>query len=135
MKRDLEKLRAWHRRSKPLARTGALKRKAKLPPVNRKRKAKTKLEQFGPKERRRFVRTLACIVPGCNGPSENAHNPSVAAGGKAADVSPICRAHHTEQHLIGIQTWQRKYGLDVEATNAATEELWADYQRRNDDGA
>jgi hypothetical protein len=74
-----------------------------------------------------FVRTLPCAV--ClRRPVDAAHVRSRGAGGTAADLVPLCREHHAEQHTVGIATFQRRHGLDLPAL-ART--LWdaADYAK------
>lgn len=36
-----------------------------------------------------------------------------AGGGDEGNVFPACRKHHSEQHKIGINAFQVKYGLDL----------------------
>lgn len=108
-----------------LERGGGLKRRTKVRPVNPERKQRLFGEGFGSEARVRWVASLACVVPGCDGgPCENAHTVSRGSGGKARDVVPMCPAHHTEQHQLGIRTFASKYGLDLESEAAATERAW-----------
>lgn len=95
-------------------------KRGKLKAVNAKRKARLRLEQFGQHAER--IRGMFCVVPGCPEPTEAAHYKSRGAGGKAMHLFPCCRGHHQEQHDLGIETWQRKYGLDLAALAA---HLWA----------
>jgi hypothetical protein len=44
-------------------------------------------------------------------------------------VWPLCRIHHTERHMIGIRTFERKYGVQVDLV---IDELWAQYKREVD---
>lgn len=63
---------------------------------------------------RKFVRSHGCCVPGCtHGPSDFAHVKSRGAGGGDETGVSLCREHHTEQHAIGIETFQRRYGIDL----------------------
>jgi hypothetical protein len=87
--------------------------------VNRERKARLLEETFGPYADK--IRKLDCVVPGCPDPSQAAHFKSRGAGGKQQHLFPCCQAHHSEQHALGIETWQAKYGLDLEAITA---HLW-----------
>lgn len=83
---------------------------------------------------RKFVRSHECSVPDCqDGPIEFAHVRSAANAGtglKPADWNGIslCRSHHYESHSIGIQTFERKYGIDVE-------KLAREFARRSTDTA
>ena len=62
----------------------------------------------------RFVRGHACCVRGCtDGPIDFAHVKSRGAGGGSEHGISLCRAHHVEQHAIGIETFARKYDLDL----------------------
>ena len=79
-----------------------------LAKVNRKRKAKDWHKHFGSVSRVLAVNALGCAV--CReGPSENAHVRSRAAGGTWRDVVPLCWWHHREQHAIGWETFRRRY--------------------------
>ncbi len=69
---------------------------------------------------RRFVRSHACCVTGCaQDPIDFAHTTSRGAGGGDETGVSLCREHHAEQHTIGIDTFQQKYGLDLLALAAA----------------
>lgn len=95
---------------------------------NPKRRERLFEDAFGSVERVEWIRRSPCVVPGCEGfPCENHHWPTKGAGGKATDISPLCIPHHREFHQLGPETWQRKHGIDLSATNAATEAAW---QRR-----
>ena len=66
-----------------------------------------------------YVRRHSCSVPGCTGkPIELAHAKTRGSGGHDATGAPLCAEHHTEQHTIGINTFQSKYGIDLYATAA-----------------
>lgn len=68
---------------------------------------------------RRFVRSHQCCVPGClQGPIEFAHVRTAANAGKSlkphdAHAVSLCADHHREQHNRGVQTFERKYGIDL----------------------
>jgi hypothetical protein len=64
------------------------------------------------------------IRAGCNGPVEAAHTKSRGAGGKSKHLIPLCRAHHTEQHLLGIKTFAMKHGLDLKHEAELYETMW-----------
>ncbi len=38
-----------------------------------------------------------------------------AGGGDRANLVPMCRGGHDEQHHVGIRTFQKKYGYDMAA--------------------
>ncbi|HUE14982.1 MAG TPA: hypothetical protein VMR25_12505 [Planctomycetaceae bacterium] len=68
---------------------------------------------------RAWVRRHSCSVPGCqDGPIEFAHAKSRGAGGHDAQGVPLCLKHHHEQHASGIETFQRKYKVDLFALAA-----------------
>lgn len=60
-----------------------------------------------------YLNALPCLVCG-RGPSDAAHVKSRGSGGGYRDnLVPLCREHHTEQHQIGIDTFQMKYNIDM----------------------
>jgi hypothetical protein len=96
-------------------------------------------------EYRKYVRALPCLLrdgafmwtPGAALPStqvshvmrlafsDAAHVRSRGAGGNdEANLVPLCRDHHQEQHRIGIRSFETRYGLDLKAEAHA---LWAQY--------
>lgn len=66
-----------------------------------------------------FVRSHACCVPGCDGmPIEAMHVRKSGDGGmgmKPGDGFTVsgCATHHREQHAIGEDAFERKYGIDL----------------------
>ena len=81
---------------------------------------------------RRWVRSHGCCVPGCGATTVDfAHLRSAANAGAAQKphdvfgVSP-CRSHHVEQHSLGVDAFDRKYGIDLWA-------LAAEFARRSPD--
>ena len=75
----------------------------------------------------RWVRSHQCVVLGCkDGPIQFAHVKSRGAGGGDWYGVALCLGHHREQHDIGIETFQRKYGIDLY-------ELAAEFTRRTSD--
>lgn len=100
------------RRRTPLrSKARTLRRGKRLAPVNEERLARLRAEQFGPQAD--LARTLPCCACGAPPPSDPAHVRSRGAGGKDADVVPLCRKHHDEQHQHGIQTFQERHGVDL----------------------
>jgi len=74
-----------------------------------------------------FVRRHSCSVPGCQGlPIEFAHATSRGAGGHDRTGFSCCTEHHVEQHTIGIETFQRKYNIDLQAIAAEFARLTPD---------
>lgn len=82
---------------------------------------------------RRWVRSHGCCVPGCGATSVDfAHLRSatiVGMGQKPHDIFGVslCRDHHVEQHSLGVEVFDRKYGIDLWA-------LAAEFARRSPDG-
>jgi hypothetical protein len=68
---------------------------------------------------RRWVKSHGCCVPDCPAQSVDfAHLRSAANSGTAEKPHDIfgvslCRAHHDEQHRIGTEAFNRKYGIDL----------------------
>ena len=116
------------KRRKPLERrTGItsrkqLNRKKTVKRKNARRSAKEFRRAYGSRERVRAVQAMPCVVCGAL-PSENAHVRSRGAGGGAADIVPLCMAHHREQHDVGIATFQERHSIDLaaEAARVASE--------------
>jgi hypothetical protein len=81
---------------------------------------------------RRWVKSHGCCVPGCDATSVDfAHLRSCANAGmhqKPHDVFGVSlsRAHHVEQHCLGINAFDRKYRVDLWA-------LAAEFARRSPD--
>ena len=81
---------------------------------------------------RRWVRSHGCCVPECRALSvEFAHLRSSANAGLAqtphdAFGVSLCRVHHDEQHRVGIDAFNKKYGVDLWS-------LAAEFARRSPD--
>jgi hypothetical protein len=78
---------------------------------NPERLERLRAKQFGPQAD--LCRSLPCVVCGVS-PSDPAHVRSRGAGGTDADTVPLCRTHHQEQHQIGLRSFERLHGLDLE---------------------
>lgn len=101
-------------RGNGLSRTGGpIKNRKALPPVNKKRLAKRRAEQFG--DQAQLCRESSCCACGAPPPSDPAHVLSRGAGGKDGDTVPLCRRCHDLQHSQGIKTFQAERGLDLKA--------------------
>lgn len=100
-----------------------------------------RLRQKAPKERGplrspghlQFVRSRECSIPGCEGrPIEAAHVRTGTDGGMSVKPGDqwaisLCagrwsdqgwnwvEGHHAEQHRIGEQAFEKKYGIDMKA--------------------
>lgn len=90
-----------------------LKRKKPLRQVNPERLARRRAESFGPQAE--LCRRLPCCACGRKATCDPAHVRSRAAGGKDSDCVPLCRECHTEQHTIGILTFQQRHSVDLAA--------------------
>jgi hypothetical protein len=81
---------------------------------------------------RRWVKSHGCCVPGCDATTVDfAHLRSASNAGtgqKPHDIFGVslCRAHHDEQHSLGIEAFDLKYGIDLSA-------LAAEFARRSPD--
>lgn len=70
---------------------------------------------------REYVRGLPCVLIGrqrhvCDGPVECCHvRTRAAAGSDRGNCFPCCRHGHNRQHLTGIESFQKFYGLDLPA--------------------
>ena len=117
------------KRRKPLkSRTGltarkALNRKKAIKRRNARRSAKEFRRAYGSRERVQAIQATPCVVCGSL-PSENAHVRSRGAGGGAADIVPLCMAHHREQHDAGIETFQERYSINLRDEARRTEVAW-----------
>lgn len=90
----------------------ALARRTPLRPVNSKRRAKLRAEQFGPLAR--WLVGMPCCVPGClrySGPPH--HVKTRGAGGAERDQVPICQEHHEDIHSLGKTSFERLYELNL----------------------
>lgn len=85
---------------------------------------------YGGAERADWMTLQPCIL-GCPAPSVNAH---VKTGGtsRKADarwIVPACAAHHDEMHH-GQQSFEAKYGVDLEALAHVYDARWEAYAAR-----
>lgn len=107
----------------PLQRGAPLKRRAKLKKQNMARQAAAFAEDFGSPERVTWIQAQPCAVCG-RSPSECAHVRSRGAGGKAADILPLCRTCHSEQHQVGRETFEATRGVNLAQIARDTEQRW-----------
>lgn len=76
---------------------------------------------------RTFVREQPCVACGDPPPSDPAHYRSWGSGhGDKRNLFAACRGCHTEQHAIGIESWQEKHDLDLESE---TNRIWREYKQ------
>lgn len=77
-----------------------------------------------------WIRTRPCLLfllpgGGCTwGDSDPAHVKSRGAGGGDDTVVPLCRKHHREQHQLGVKSFERKYGLDLQGEARRLRAAW-----------
>ena len=110
-------------RRKPLTRKTPMKKR------NEKRRERLFEEQFGSVAFVKWVNLQECAIPGCGGwPCEAAHVVSRGAGGTAADIIPLCKTHHQNQHDVGIETFASEHGVDTRALAEWTQARWTLYQ-------
>jgi hypothetical protein len=80
---------------------------------------------------REYIRSLPCLVAGkpghqCRGVTECAHIRSKGAGGSdRGNTVPLCSRAHSEQHAMGIRSFQQATGLDLAALATQLEARWA----------
>jgi cytochrome c553 len=86
-----------------------------MPRANRARMAARNARAFGPQSR--LARLLPCVACGRPSspthPTQAAHVLSRGAGGRDCDVVPLCALCHHVQGVVGIETFQRRRGLDL----------------------
>ena len=98
-----------------------------LKKVNRKRLAKLREKQFGPKKD--WIKALPCCVPRCgNSGSEPHHAKTRGAGGTSADLVPLCTIHHQLIHDVGVDTFKFRYDVDPREVAEHYERLWKSLQ-------
>lgn len=118
------------KRRSSLSRSALPQRKKPVKRVNRVRKAKNWGRAYGSKERVAFVASLPCVVADtflpCAGTIENAHIGTGGMGLKsgASSVLPLCTRHHLVLHRVGARHFEDKYGVDLKAEAARTEDEW-----------
>lgn len=91
-------------------------------------------------EYRAWISALPCLLYGHPGASPcqtwGAHRSDVAHvktrrnASDQANLIPLCRGHHHEQHQHGVKTFAAKYGLDL---SVKAEAYWIVYQGRADE--
>lgn len=125
MKRSLEKLRAWQRRSKPLRGGSKLergpgpKRKSRIKP--KARSASEFRRIYGSRARVQAIKAMRCTVPHCpEGSCHNAHLENGGMGRKAGwdVIVPLCPKHHAQldNGLGSVEAFDAMYGTDLRAT-------------------
>jgi hypothetical protein len=96
-----------------------------LPPL--RKRARSGIDRGVSREwprHRAFIRKHACCVPGCeDGPIEVAHvrhASNAGVGVKPFDWSAVslCRSHHSEQHNVGVETFQKRHLINLDSLAA-----------------
>lgn len=123
------------KRATPPKRKKPLKRSTKRIKVRRvsKRFAKRRNPKF-----LAWVRTLPCTVKSPRTTCwltwdllvDPAHVTKTRAAGAddVGCVAPLCRAHHSESHQIGIKSFEAKYGLDLRSLAQQVAQQWMESQ-------
>lgn len=110
-----------------MKRSGSLRRKVRVKPINKKRRAVLFTKHFHSTGYLTYVHGLDCCVGrGCAGPIQAAHVQSRGAGGTYESIVPMCSYHHNAQHSSGIESFQRQHALDLKAIAAET---WTRFQK------
>lgn len=105
------------KRSPMPRRSSYLERHTRLRARNPERAARRQAEAFG--DCARMARLLPCCVCLALPPSDPAHVLSRGAGGKDwANCAPLCRRHHSEQHHLGLRSFELRHGIDLGAVAA-----------------
>lgn len=104
-----------------------MKRGGKIRP-NRKRKAKLFVRNYHSEGFVDWIHSLACSVSGKEGsdsdPIVAAHTLGKGAGGDWTMVVPMLHSLHDKLHNIGIETFEKRYGVDLELIAAAVHLRW-----------
>lgn len=123
----------------PLQRTRQIKRGKQLVKsrIKRKRRKPSEFARiYGSKARVEWVKRLPCVVCG-ERPCDNAHIVTGGMGRKAdADkIVPLCGEQvegwifdkvccHRMLHVLGVETFQKRTGIDLEQEAAKCEAAW-----------
>jgi hypothetical protein len=99
-------------RDKPLRRGAPLRPKSPVKRRNHARQAKNADKKWGPPGYKQAVQRMPCAVCG-RSPSDPHHVPTWGSGGSWRDLVPLCRAHHTEWHATGEETFDKRHTTDL----------------------
>ena len=117
----------------PIKRRSAPHRTTAIRTQNRKRKASEFARCYHSRERVAWVKGLSCSVLGCKrGPIENAHSESEGMGYKASytRILPLCRYHHGYVHLVGVDSFEDRFAVNLGLAAHRTQELWLAHLRQ-----
>jgi hypothetical protein len=97
--------------------------------LNPKRKTPRKVSVERNRDYMNWLReTARCAIIDCRTPHfpDPAHTERNGMASKGADSScvPLCRLHHEEQHYIGAQRFEEKYGVNLRALAAEHYQRW-----------
>jgi hypothetical protein len=110
-----------------------LRRRKAIRKVNPARRRRERLRAYGPEERRKWMTSLPCVVPGCRRRSEQAHvtpPEGLPSGmGRKRDARwtvPCCAWHHRlgpKSMHDGEESFQELHGINLpeEATRRDTQ--------------
>ena len=115
-------------REKPFARRKKPMNRHASNAAKRKGDAAERQRVYGGVERILWLKARPCLVCGRT-PSDCAHIKSGGMGRKADAefIVALCRDHHTEQHQIGVRSFERRHGVDLDAAARETEAAWQDH--------
>lgn len=122
IRRDTPKSRAF------AAKRSEIKRKKPIPKVNPGKKARTDAAAWGDGSYARWLRSQGCLICG-RGPADCHHVRSRAAGGRESDLLPLCRACHDLAHLVGPETFGRRYGVNLRLEADRLWLAWSAFRR------
>lgn len=77
-----------------------------------------------------WIRTLPCEACKSMGyepqlaRTEACHVKSRGAGGTSEHLIPLCTFHHGSQHVLGIKTFEERFGISLTEMAAHLETLW-----------
>ena len=93
-----------------LSRRTPLRRRTRLAPLNRQRRARLMKRAFA--EQAQLCRSMPCLV--CwHSPCDPHHEPPRSVGGRDCDTVPLCREHHDARHRLGKAEFERRTGVDL----------------------
>lgn len=110
----------------------ARKMEAKRKPIKKKSRSKSEFARiYGSKQRVAWVKLQPCIVATsqCIGGIEGHHIKTLGTGIKAGYrfVVPLCFGHHRRLHVMGRETFEDRYDIDLELSADRTHSRWEDF--------
>lgn len=90
---------------------------------------------YGSEERVKWIKNQRCYVTGRVGtsgnPIVNSHIKTKGAGGGPEWVIPMLYSLEKEFHDIGIRSFEKKYGVDLEHLCRVCDQRWRAYKNGN----